>query len=280
MATEILFPVGRMIGGSMYKSNPKTDRKTKQPVIGKDGQPVISYSFGVSIAKGHEQHWSQTAWGAIIKQIGDLANPGISSRPDYAWKVIDGDSTIPNTKNKKPCDQIGYARHWVLWFSQGWPPKLVNATGTVDLIEPDSVMPGYFIEVFGSVAPNNSADSPGVYLNPVCVALAGYGERIESAGIDATTVGFGGKAPVAGMSAVPVASMSQPHTPINQMHPAPTQIQVHTIGQPNPSFLAPPPVQQMPQRIMSPAAGGTYEQFVASGWNDAQLIAAGHMRMA
>lgn len=272
MAKDILFPVGRMIGGSMYKPQPKTDRKTKQPVMARDGvTPVVSYSFGLAIPKQGEVHWSQTQWGAIIKSVGDTANPGISQRPDYAWKIIDGDSTIPNTKNKRPADQEGYKGNWVIWFSQGWAPKLVNANGTIDLTEPDSVMPGYFLEVLGSVAPNNSVDSPGVYLNPVCVALAGYGERIESSGIDAAAVGFGAQRPVAGMSQTPVAGMSPtahaPNPPAG------------AVGQPAPmntAFLAPPPPPK-PAHVMTPAATGTYEQYVAAGWSDAQMVQAGVM---
>lgn len=280
MAKDILFPVGRMIGGSMYKPQPKTDRKTKLPVMARDGvTPVVSYSFGLAIPKQGETHWSQTQWGAIIKSVGDTANPGISQRPDYAWKIVDGDSTIPNTKNKRPADQEGYKGNWVIWFSQGWAPKLVNANGTIDLTEPDSVMPGYFLEVFGSVAPNNSVDSPGVYLNPVCVALAGYGERIESSGIDAAAVGFGAGRPVAGMSQTPVAGMvatPTAHTP-NPTAGATWQPASGSVGQPvnapvNTAFLEPPP---KPARVMTPTATGTYEQYLAAGWSDVQMIQAG-----
>ena len=289
MAQEILFPVGRMIGGSMYKPQPKTDRKTKLPVMARDGvTPVVSYSFGLAIPKQGEQHWSQTQWGAMIKQVGDTANPGISQRPDYAWKIIDGDSTIPNTKNKRPADQEGYKGNWVIWFSQGWAPKLVNANGTIDLTEPDSVMPGYFLEVLGSVAPNNSVDSPGVYLNPVCVALAGYGERIESSGINAAAVGFGAGRPVAGMSQTPVAGMvaapgvshavGVSHTVGVSHAPNPP---AGAVGQPAPmngpgapvntAFLAPPPPPK-PAHVMTAAATGTYDQYVAAGWSDAQMV--------
>ena len=280
MAQEILFPVGRMIGGSMYKPQPKTDRKTKLPVMARDGvTPVVSYSFGLAIPKQGEAHWAQTQWGAIIKQVGDTANPGISQRPDYAWKIIDGDSTIPNTKNKRPADQEGYKGNWVIWFSQGWAPKLVNANGTIDLTEPDSVMPGYFLEVLGSVAPNNSVDSPGVYLNPVCVALAGYGQRIESSGIDAAAVGFGAGRPVAGMSATPIAGMTPPPSVSHAPNPP-----AGAVGQPagpgapmNTAFLAPPPPPK-PARMMTVVATGTYDQYVAAGWSDAQMIQAGFLQ--
>lgn len=273
MAKDILFPVGRMIGGSMYKPQPKTDRKTKLPVMARDGvTPVVSYSFGLAIPKQGETHWAQTAWGAIIKSVGDTANPGISQRPDYAWKIVDGDSTIPNTKNKRPADQEGYKGNWVIWFSQGWAPKLVNANGTIDLLEPDSVMPGYFLEVLGSVAPNNSVDSPGVYLNPVCVALAGYGERIESSGIDAAAVGFGAGRPVAGMSQTPVAGMtpSAPNQPVNGPNGTSWQ------PAPNTAFLNMPPPPK-PAHVMTPTATGTYDQYVQAGWSDAQMVQAGVM---
>lgn len=280
--TDILFPVGRMVGGSMYKPNAKIDDRTKQPVL-KDGQPVVSYSFGVAIPKT-QAHWMQEVWGAQIRAVGEAAYPGgMCNTPTFAWKVTDGDSTVPNKRNKRPCDQEGQPGHWVLWFSQGWPVKLVNANGTQELTEPDAVVPGYYIQVFGSVKGNAPSPTPGIYLNPLAVALAGYAKRIETSGVDTTTVGFGGAALPPGASTVPVGAMPAPggapnapavsYAPAAPMAPPPAPVAPPVVT-PNPAIL------HVPQRVMQPSANGaTYEQMLAAGWTDATMLQAGHMRM-
>lgn len=265
---EILLPVGRMIGGSLYKPQPKLDNFGK-PKLGQDGNQLTGYNFGVAIPKAGEQHWAQTAWGAQIKAVGDAAYPGVSATPAFAWKITDGDSTVPNKKNRRPCDQEGYAGHWVLWFSQTWAPKICNANGTQELTEPDAVVPGYFVQVYCSVKGNAPSPTPGVYLNPMAVALAGYGQRIETSSVDTTAVGFGNGPAPAGMMATPPAGMVAPPAaaPV-----APPPAAAPVAPPPNPAFLAPPPARQM-----TAAATATYEQYIGAGWNDAQLIAAGLM---
>lgn len=252
--TEILFPVGRMIGGSMYKPNPKKDNFGK-PVLDKTGQPVTSFSFGVALPKT-QQDWRLESWGAQILAVGQAAYPGICNTPSFAWKIIDGDSQVPNKKNRKPCDQEGYPGNWVLWFSQSWAPKLVNANGSQELTEPNAVIAGYYVQVFGGVKSNAPSPTPGVYLNPIAVALSGYGTPIETSSVDTTAVGFGASPAPAGMSATPVGMMP-PVAPVAPIAPA----------APNTSFLQPPSAHQM-----TPAANGvTYEAYVAQGWTDAML---------
>ena len=271
--TDILFPVGRMVGGSMYKSRPRIDDRTKQPVL-KDGQPVVSYSFGVAIPKTAPT-WQQEVWGAQIKAVGDAAYPGgMSNTPTFAWKVIDGDSAVPNKRNHKPCDQEGYKGHWVLWFSQGWPVKLVNANGTQELTEPDAVLPGYYIQVFGAVKGNAPSPTPGVYLNPIAVALAGYGQRIVVNDVDTTAVGFGTGAAPAGMSAVPVGAMQAPSSAASAATaPSPAPAATPAAPAPNPAILNVPPRKTMTAK----AAGATYEAFVANGWKDEDMVAQGYL---
>jgi len=275
---EILLPVGRLIGGSLYKPQPRTN-EAGQPIIGADGKPETAYNFGVAIPKTGEQHWSQTAWGAQIKAIGDAAYPGQSQSPTFAWKITDGDSQIPNKKNKRPCDQDGYQGGWVLWFNQGWAPKIVNANGSAEITEPDAVLPGYYVQVYCSVAGNKprpgKAHTPGIYLNPLAVALSAYGPRIESS-VDTTNVGFGNAPLPPGASTVPVGAMQQnaayqPPAPVYQP-PAPAPV-------PNQAFLQVPPAPTpQPGHVMTPVANGvSYEAMIAAGWTDALLIQHGMM---
>lgn len=279
--SEILLPVGRMIGGSLYKPQPKTDNFGK-PKLDAQGKQVTGFNFGVAIAKepGHT-HWAQTAWGAQIRNVGVTASPGICDTPAFAWKIIDGDSAIPNKKNRKPCDQEGYRGHWVLWFSQGWAPKICDATGSREIVEPDTVMPGDFVQVYCSVKSNMPSPTPGIYLNPLAVAHAGYSPlgRIQTNQVDTTSVGFGtGPTPAgvltqpAGMTAPPAAAV--PYTP---------------PGAPpagNPAFLQSPPAAAVAAPPPAPPAApvfpivrgdANYAAHIAAGWTDATLIQTGKM---
>lgn len=264
---DILFPAGRMVGGNLDKLFPRTEANGT-PKIGKDGQPEMQCSFGYAIPKAGETHWSQTAWGKVIHDTGAAAHPNLVQSPAFSWKITDGDSQLPNKKGKRPCDQTGYVGHWVIWFSQGWLPKRVNSDGTVNL--PDgAIQPGFYLQVFGSVAGNKLVPNgtPGVYLNPVAVALVGEGERIAT-DVDTTAVGFGGAALPAGAKPVTAAAPQFAH-PVAPSAPPVV---------PNPAILqvAPPPAT--PAHAMTPkAAGAPYEAFVAQGWNDQMLREQGYM---
>lgn len=265
---DILFPPGRMIGGNLDKLFPRTDN-FGNPKIGNDGTPDMQCSFGCAIPKGAETHWNQTPWGAEIYKTGAAAHPNLIATPAFSWKVTDGDSTIPNKKGKRPCDQAGYPGNWIIWFSQGWLPKRVNSNGTVELPE-GSIVAGYYIQVFGSVAGNKLVPNgtPGVYLNPIAVALVGEGDKIAT-DVDTTSVGFGGAPLPAGARPVTVAA------PAFQQSVAPPVAPPMPPGvQPAPDFLNPP---APPQHVMTAAAQGTYEAYRAAGWSDTQLVQSGLM---
>ena len=261
---DILFPPGRMIGGNLDKLFPRTEANG-QPKTGKDGQPEMQCSVGYAIPKAGETHWNQTAWGKTIYETGAAAHPNLVASPAFSWKITDGDSTLPNKKGKRPCDQNGYPGNWIIWFSQGWLPKRVNANGTIELPE-GSIVPGYYIQVFGSVAGNKLVPNgtPGVYLNPIAVALVGEGDKIAT-DVDTTAVGFGQAPPPPGAR------------PVTAVEPAFQTPAIPPGVQPAPSFLTPPP-PTAPARVMTPAANGaTYEQMIAAGWTDALLTQHGMM---
>jgi hypothetical protein len=268
--TEILLPVGRMIGGSMYKPQPRTGNDGKPIVNTRTGEVEQSYSFGLAIPKNPgEASWSQTAWGATIRKIGDDAYPGQSQSPTFAWKITDGDSVIPNKKNRRPCDQDGYPGNWILWFSQAWAPKLVNANGTVELTEDGAIVPGYFIEVYCNAVANKprpgASHTPGIYLNPMAVALAAYGQRIESSSVDTVAVGFGAKA-----AALPVGASTTPPSAMQVPQQQPDAI---------PNFPSPPVAPNVAiTKVMLPTANGiAYEAYIAQGWTDELLRQHGYM---
>lgn len=273
---EILFPVGRMIGGSLYTPQAKTDNFGK-PKLDAQGKQLTGFNFGIAIPKtSGMQHWSQTEWGAKVRSIGVAAYQAMCDNPSFAWKIIDGDSAIPNKKGRKPCEQEGYVGHWVLWFSQSWAPKLCSADGSTELTQPEAVMPGDWVQVYGSVKSNAPSPTPGVYLNPLAVALVGYHPlgRIAVSSVDTKAVGFGAAQAPGQVLAQPIGAMPPPPAaaPAPQAAAAPLT--------PNAAFLAgpPPPPPAAPVHQMTAAAGGvSYEAHIASGWTDALLIQHGKM---
>lgn len=285
----LLTPVGRLVMGSLYEPQ-TTDAEGKPLTIksgAKAGQPQVRYFFALAIPKAGETHWSQTEWGVKIWNVGHASFPqGQAQNPTFAWKIVDGDSTIPNKKGVKPVDREGYPGHWVLSFSSAFAPSIYNANGTQQLLEQDAVNLGDYIQVYGNVQGNDSPNQPGVFLNHSMVALAGYGKRIII-GADPKTVGFGGQPLPAGASLTPISQGFNPHAPSTSVVPAyqapvdPTAAApVAAVSPPSPAphygILNPP--NAAPARVMLPAAnGGTYEQYIQAGWSDAQLIQHGLM---
>lgn len=293
---NILFPVGRLVQGSVYR--PSTTDNESRPLVVKSGpnagQPRVDYFLAIAIEKqpGHT-HWAQTDWGRIIWDTAVAAFPqGQYNAPTFAFKIKDGDSAIPNKAGKRPCDQEGWPGRWVVMMSSGYASKVYTADGSQQIVEADAVKGGYFIQVAGSVSGNESLQQPGVFISHNMVALAGYGPEIIS-GPDPRAVGFGGGPLPAGMSAAPLGGGFNPAAPAAGIpgalppgfpaHPAaaalpPARPPVTPIAvQPNPAFLGahgpvsvtpggapmppgplmtPPSVPVAPQRRMLPLANG------------------------
>lgn len=301
--TEFMLPVGRLVMGSLYEPN-TTDNDGK-PLVVKSGpnagQPRVQYFVAVAVPKGGEQHWSQTAWGAQIAAVGQQYFPQLCQRPDFSWKVEDGDSQIPNLKGRKPCDNEGWPGHWIVKATSGYAPKLYNNNGTAELTTPNAILPGYYVQMFVSVVSNNATgqSKPGVIVNAHALALQGYGEEIRG-GRDYSSVGFGqGVALPPGASATPVgqapASLpgGAPAAPAPGAFPAfagvaaavpPTPTPAPLAIQPNPAFLgaavappAPPPAAPPARPMTAKANGATYESFIEAGWTEGQMRAQGYM---
>jgi len=278
--TDILnltLPTGRLVQGSLYE--PSTTDMQGQPLVVKNGpnagQPLANYWFKVAIPKGAEQHWAQTEWGAKIYAVGNTAFPAVAASPQFAWKIEDGDSQIPdiNRQGRKNCETEGFPGHWILKFSRPQAPRIVRndpqQNKWVDELQAGFVKCGYYVQVNVDVVGNGVATKPGIYLNHRMVAFIGYGPEIQF-GPDPQKAGFTATMP-AGASAVPVAS-----APLPAVAPAPSPIPVV----PNVQFvhLPPPPPPAPPARRMTPAANGvTYEAYRAANWTDEMLIQQGLM---
>lgn len=289
-------PVGRLVGGSIYKVKDKDH--LGQPRTVKNGpnagQPLLTFDFAVAIPKIPGQHWSQyprqnpqqPSWGEAIYAAGSTAFPQAVQRPDFAWKVIDGDSTIPNKNNKRPCDIEGYAGHWVLWFSSSTPPQCWNANGTQRLVEENAIKPGYYVQVMGNATSNKSQQSPGVFVNHSMVALSGFGPEI-SMGPDVSMAGFGqgvqlppgaSTTPVGGfVPPAPATAAAVPPMPAAPVPVTPAPAFVAAAG----AMMPPPPPVPVPvpagPRMTAKAAGATYESMIQGGWTDDLLREHGYL---
>lgn len=216
---QVTTPVGRLVMGNLYE--PRTTDMEGRPLVfktgTKQGQPRADFFFAVAIPKGAEvsqphQHlnWIHTTWGAAIYQAGASFLAHAASLPTFAWKVQDGDSTVPNKAGNILSQREGCKGCWVLFFAGTVPPRLCNADGSQQLTEPGAIKPGYYVQVCFTAVGNGSPQQPGVYLNPHAVALAGYGQEIFF-GIDTKGVGFGqGVQLPAGASATPLAQLNAP----------------------------------------------------------------------
>ncbi len=278
-------PVGRLVMGSLYKA--QTTDAEGHPLVIKTGvnagQPKVIFFFAVAIPKGSEQHWNQTTWGGMIYATGKEAFPQAHLSPTFAWKILDGDSNIPNRRGTIPSSREGYPGNWVISFNSGFAPKIYNKDGSAAIVEPDAVKLGYFVQVNADVSGNGSQQQPGAFINHNMVAFSAYGEEIYI-GADATAVGFGQgplppgamDTPVAGFApvapGVPVAPFP-PGVPVAPFAPG-VPVAPVAAGVPVAPVAPPPPpnpaILKIPQkRVMTDLADGyTYEALIAAGWTD------------
>lgn len=300
--TDLLTPVGRIVMGNLYEprttdaeGNPLTYRKGP-----KVGQQRVEYYFALAIPKAGEAHWTATPWGLTIYGAGPVAFPALFSQnpqgpKDFAWKITDGDSRDSNSNGRIPAEREGCAGHWILHLTGGFAPSIYSSDGSQQMLEKGAVNPGDYVRVSGNITSNDSSQNPGIYLNHRMIAFAGYGQRIKF-GPEAKTVFAGGAALPPGASATPLAAQDFNPAPANApvtsgyaqqtgyQAPAQATLTTTTAVAPHTAILqvaTPPPAPPPPAaqtRVMTALANGlTYEQYIASGWNDTQLIQNGLM---
>jgi hypothetical protein len=212
LLTQILTPVGRLVQGDCFV--PQTTDSEGKPLLIKNGpnagQPRVEYYIAVAIPKtdqGFAAIWAQMhgfskqSFPALFDAAGNCLNPA------FAFKMTDGDSQVPNSKNAKPCDKEGFPGNWILGFSGGFAPKCYTAGGAELITNPEMLKRGYFIRIYGNLASNKSQQQPGIYLNHSMVEMVGYGEEINSGPSGDAVFGAApaGALP-AGASATPLAN--------------------------------------------------------------------------
>jgi hypothetical protein len=299
--TNITTPVGRLVMGSLYKPRDKDfDGKPLTTKTGTNaGQLRVDYFLALAIPKAGETHWGQTAWGQLILTVGATSFPQAYQAPTFAWKIEDGDSTVPNKRGKKPCENEGWRGHWILKFSGGFAPKVYRLDGTAytQVTEENYIKPGYFVQINGTVDGNGNQNNPGVYLNHSMVCFSAYGPEI-SFGPDVNDAGFGQSPLPAGASLTPPASTVPMPAAMSPAVGASIAVAIPVV--PNPAFLQVPTAQPLPtssvpaiavpaaplptaiaspSKVMTAKAGGaSYESFKSAGWDDANMIAQGFLQ--
>lgn len=257
--TELLTPVGRLVQGDCFEG--QTTDAEGNPLVIKNGpnagQPRVDYFMAIAIAKtdpGWPAIWEAIKAEAIkgfphlTAHIQPLASPADIGQLQFAFKVTDGDSTLPNKKGVVPSSKPGFPGNWVIGFSGGFAPKVYTKGGAELITNPELVKRGYYVRIYGSVKGNGSAQQPGVYLNHSMVELVGYGEEIVT-GPSGDAI-FGATPAAAlppGASATPLA----PQTPIAQQ-PAQAAAPVAT-PQPAAQPVATPQPAAQPAQAATPA---------------------------
>ena len=271
MSIELLTPVGRLVQGSPFE--PRTQDAEGNPLTIRNGvnagKPRVEYFMAIAIPKNDPQYGE--LWAKIhaeakngFPQLFDAQ--GNCVRPDFAWKVIDGDSQIPNTRNVKPCDREGYPGNWILNFASGMAPRVYTAGGASLLTDPSELKRGDYIRIYGNVASNESQQRPGVYLNHSLVERVGFGEEIVTGVTGEQAFGAAPAALPPGASATPLAPATPMAAPAAAPAPAaPAQDFLNGGAAPAP---AAEPMYQTPD-------GGRYtaEALRAANWSDAAIQA-------
>ncbi len=206
---------GRMIQGDLYNPSDKdADGNQRTIKTGPNAGAVkSSYFMAVAVPKTAASWWLEP-WGAQALQVvqQDWPRGEYQNRADFAYKILDGDK--PTVTGKTIANGAG---HWVVRLESTIQPALWNSNGSARLLEPGAIKRGYWVQVAFDYKGNGQATKPGMYANPVHVALAGYDEEITS-GPDVAAAGFGNAALPAHVSKTPIggaplAAMGVPAMP-------------------------------------------------------------------
>lgn len=299
MPIKMLSPVGRIVQGNpLYKSAVmEDDGKTQK--IGKDNQPSFNYWFNVAFDKRDPAVWpmicaiKQEAAATFPQLFPQGWNPNAPNegcvRPDFAFKIKDGDGTDLN--GKPHASKEGWGGCYIVQVSTyaGQPRCYDGLAGNAPITELEDIHTGKFVRVSLDIKGNGwtgqGNSKPGLFVNPDGVQLVGHGAKITS-GPDAATMfaePVAGYIPPGMSTTAPVASIAMPGQPAPQMpgQPQAPQMPGQPVAPQMPVAPQAPQAPQAPVYTMTPAAQGfTREQWHAAGQTDEQLIAVGYMTVS
>lgn len=281
MSIEITLPVGRLVGGHPMKSTRNMDKKTNAPLFWADGVTPSQTSFvAVAIPKAGEAEWTATPWGQQIYVEAATAWPGGQHQyPDFAWKIVDGDSQIPGKPykgkpGKIPAQSEGYPGHWVIKASTQLGIKCFHAGKYApheQIQNQNEIKPGDYCRIVVTVKGNGPvSESPGMYISPDLFELSRAGQLIQLGDGPDAQAAFGGSAPVLPANAqLTPAGMPAPGAPQGILTPPTSQ-----PGMPAPGTIAPAPhpgILTPPTPELQYDVNGTVytkQQLIDSGFTD------------
>lgn len=249
--TEYTTPLGRIVGGHPMDHKPATDDDGK-PKINDAGQPMMVTFFYFALPKNGSTDFKQTELGRICVAEAAAAWPnGEYNAPDFAWKVIDGDSTVPLRGGKPaPNTREGWPGHWVLRLSTGIPVRCFDRERGYDpmqqLQDRNHIKCGDYGRVHLVIKANDSKQSPGLYLNPSLFSFERAGELIVTESGPSASEVFGTPATAAAPSPTPATAPPPP----------------------------PPPHNPLPKRYVVNGTEYTEEQLLGFGWTPEQIATA------
>lgn len=305
-ATEFTTTPGRFVFGDLYE--PETEDFDGNRMVIKSGadkgKETQLFIIGLAVPKT-QGHWgNEPGWGQAIWATGHAAFPGgEAQQPHFSWKIYDGDSTVipPKSKSKvRPCDREGWKGCWVLRLQSAFAPAIYDAIQDFANPKPldtvGAVLPGYVIQVVGTVKGNTGA-SPGVYLNHSAVGLRAYLPVIATRGVDVTNK-FGGSVPAGASTApaavaIPAPAAAAAPAPSAAVPPAPAAAAPPVAAAPPtavvpapgivgiPAAAAPPAPSAAPPAPAAPASrpphkGIPFASYVAQGWTIEQMRTDGY----
>jgi hypothetical protein len=272
--TQVRFGVGRLVGGSLYEGQTRDDKGVSLVFkSGKNaGQPRTSYWGHFAFPKNGTTDFKQTDWGKQLVAIAQAAFPaGQWQQPTFAFKVTDGDSTVPNAAGNIPNQKEGYPGHWVVKLSANFAPRVANALNGAPVYDatPNLIKAGDYVEVNAIVEGNGETMKPGLYVNfdAVCLRLQGapiiFAPDVSSQGFGAAPLPTG--ANQAASQSAPLATGGNP--------PPPPSTTLRDAAGGNP----PPPPVSGPQPTAK-ANGATKEAMLGwPGWDEAALLREGYL---
>jgi len=273
---------GRIVMGHPIKRQDMTDDKGNK-LKNDDGSTKTQHFFVLAVPKGNEQDWKQTDWGQqVVSTATQGYRNGEINRPDFSWKIEDGDSQIPNKKGRKNCDTEGHTGHWIIKCTTqlNCPCFPYGKYSPLDAIQDvTTVKTGDYYLVSIDCADNTNkgapAQTPGVYMNPQATVFIRAGQEIVSAGtvngeeLFAGLVIEGAEQPLA--SAPPQQSIATPQP--QAATPPPVVTPAHDMVA-TPGNATPPPVPPVPVTEKSYNVNGqvfTESALRGAGYTDAHF---------
>lgn len=274
---QIMTPVGRLVQGHPMDIKTVYD-DAGQPKINRLNDVQQEIFVAVAIPKmPSEADWKHTEWGQYIMAAAQAGWPnGEWQANTFAWKVIDGDSRIPNKKGKLPCNNEGFPGNWIINAKNGFAVDCyANGNYTQQVMQKEIFKTGDYVRLVISAKGNSPSQSPGIYVNLVGCELVRAGIPIVSASsLDAQST-FGSAAAV-----MPQGAQIDPN-----VHAAGAAQQTGAVAQSATTAMAVPVAPPAAPVVGSPPAPAhdfltvngqkfTTEALRSAGWSEEAINAA------